>query len=74
MHAGTPYTVCDLLIFVEQAADAVMPLGPGDLGRRPVGGGREEAACPQAGVRTVMVVVAIELVQQLTTVPAVTAR
>jgi hypothetical protein len=43
----TLQTSCDLLIFVEEAADAVVSLDLGDLGRRPVGSGREGAACPR---------------------------
>jgi hypothetical protein len=33
----TLQTSCDLLIFVEEAADAIMSLDLGDLGRRRVG-------------------------------------
>ena len=54
---------CDVLIFVEEAADAVVSLDLADVGRR----GLREWPCgsglPQAAVRAVMVVVALELAQ-----------
>ena len=37
--------LCDLLIFVEEAADAVVSADLTDLGRCSVGGGRKGAAC-----------------------------
>jgi hypothetical protein len=38
---------CDVLIFVEEAAEAVVSLDLGDVGRRGLGSGRAGAACPR---------------------------
>ena len=52
-------TSCDVLIFVEEAADAVVSLDLADLGRRAVGEWPCGSSLPQAAVRTVIVVVAL---------------
>ena len=57
----TLHALCDLLIFVEEAADEVVSLDLADLGRRAVGEWPRGSSLPQAAVRTVIVVLALEL-------------
>jgi hypothetical protein len=62
---------CDVLIFVEEAADAVAPLDLADLGRRAVGKWPCGRRLPQAAVRPVIVVMACKLAQHRCSVPLV---
>ena len=48
-----------LLIFVEDAAEAIVSLDLADLGRRTVGSERKGAAWPKAAVRAMMIVVTL---------------
>jgi hypothetical protein len=52
---------CDVLIFVEEAADAVVSMDLADVGRRGVGDRPCGSSLPEAAVWTVIVVVAFEL-------------
>ena len=60
-EAETLHMSCDLLIFVEEAADTVVSSDLADLGRRAVGEWSRGSSLPQAAVRMVIVVVALEL-------------
>jgi hypothetical protein len=59
--AETLRTSCGLLIFVEEAAEAVVSLDLVDLGRRAVGECPCGGCLAQAAVRAMMIVVALEL-------------
>jgi hypothetical protein len=54
---------CDVLIFVEEAADAVVSVDLADVGRRAVGEWPCGSCLAQAAVRSVIVVVALELAE-----------
>jgi hypothetical protein len=54
---------CDVLIFMEEAADAVVSLDPAQLSRHAVGKWPCRSCLPQAAVRTVIIVVALELAE-----------
>ena len=64
-------TSCRLLIFVEEAAEAVVSLDLADLGRRAVGECPCGGCLRQAAVRTMIIVVALELAQHGSGVPLV---
>ena len=53
-------TSCDLLIFVEEAAEAVVSFDLGDVGRRAVGECPCGGCLPQTAVRTMIIVVALD--------------
>src|SRR3954452_2916889 len=62
---------CDVLIFVEEAADAVASLYLAQFGRRAVGEWPCGSCLSQAAVWTVIVVVALELAEHGCGVPLV---
>jgi len=59
----TLFTSRDLLIFVEEAAEAVVSFDLGDVGRCAVGERPCGGCLPQTAVRTMIIVVALELAQ-----------
>jgi hypothetical protein len=54
---------CDVLIFVQEAADAVVSLDLADVGRRALGEGPRGSCLPERAVWTVIVVVALKLAE-----------
>jgi hypothetical protein len=55
------HTSCGLLMFVEEAAEPVVSFDLADVGRRAVGEWPCRSSLAQGAVRTVIVVVALEL-------------
>src|SRR4051812_1411341 len=62
---------CDLLILVEEATDAVASVNFVDPGRRVAGERSQGSSLTQAAMRSVIVVVALEVAQHGCSVPSV---